>query len=138
MKYAKKTQVQPIPVEELSSRRSELLEKPQLDVEEAGELRISLLNAPSTQSCALLTILVPSIKNIQHDQPYALPYKDDGLVLLSLADEGSSSASSDCLIEDMQLSRMQAMAHKFYWHRERRCPITGSKCRSRKKEQRHC
>ena len=154
--------VQPIPVEQLSSRRSELLEKPQPDVVfdprpeqfrygtavRAEKLRISLLNAPSTQSCALLTILVPSIKSIQHDHPYALPYKDGGHVLSSLTHEDSLSASNDCLVEDIQLSRIQATVHKLcisdeqrlcleastreqnneLWHRERRCRITGSKC----------
>ena len=62
--------------------------------------------------------------------------------------EDSLSASNDCLVEDIQLSRVQATVHKLcipdeqrlcleastreqnneLWHRERRCRITGSKC----------
>ena len=78
--------VDPIPVEQLCSRRSELTKKAQGNVvydprpvQFAREdslslehLRCDLLNDRSTQSCALLTILVPSVQSIQQDHTYAL------------------------------------------------------------------
>ena len=75
-----------IPVEELCARRSELNNKMHKSViydprpeqfqkvlpSSIEQLRSDLLNDSCTKSCALLTILVPSVRSIQHDHTYAL------------------------------------------------------------------
>jgi hypothetical protein len=100
--------VDPIPVERLCSRRSELTKKGQGNVvyhprpvqyrseNSLSVERCDLLNDCCTQSCALLTILVPSVQSIQHVHTYALSalHRDTRVAsskTLNLTSEGNSS-----------------------------------------------
>ena len=97
-----------IPVEQLCARRSELNNKTHKSVvydprperfrevlpSSVEQLRCDLLNDSCTKSCALLTILVPSVHSIQHDHTYAI---QDGytLEISSRPKESNDPSESD-------------------------------------------
>ena len=153
--------VEPIPVDMLCSRRSELTNKSkktvvfdprpqQFRVESSvlvENLRCDLLNSRSTESCALLTVLVPSLLSIQHDHTYASPYKEVEQSHSELASSPSTAIEDSCLtsarseemqtvVEKLCLTSEQRQSLEFCtreqnnraWHQARRCRITGSKC----------
>ena len=116
--------VDPIPVDELCSRRLELTKKGQhtsvvydprsicLDQNSSlsiEKLRCDLMNSGSTQSCALLTILVPSKKSID-DHSYALAHFDQSSSGSASINTVSSNVcgDDDTLVgSDMQLENIE-------------------------------
>ncbi len=62
------------------------------------KLRCDLLNSHSTQSCALLTILVPAKNTIQQDHTYALTPSDQP-VSLKTADKSIIICDDDFIVE---------------------------------------
>ncbi len=161
--------VDPIPVDKLCSRRLELGNKgvspsvvfdPRLKCSKENitlsieKLRCDLLNSHSTQSCALLTILVPAKTTIQQDHTYALTPSDQP-VTLKTADKSIIICDDDfivehnpeeclleyqskmksvvdnlCIHEDQRLllETQTLQQNNYLWHKERRFRITGSKC----------
>lgn len=87
-------------------------------------LRCDLLNSCSTQSCALLTILVPSVKSIEHDHPYSLPCGDQPCSD-TISKAANNNEPSDVMIMRSDLSpemhtEMQTVVEKLYLTSEQR------------------
>ena len=145
----------PIPVEQLCSRRSELTEKGQGNVVydprpvqfrsenslSVEHLRCDLLKDCCTESCALLTILVPSVQSIQHDHTCARSelYTETQVVspkTPNLTSEGNSSYlqtdHSFTIVENLCLTNEQRLAleactrqqNDCTWHQTRQYRIT--------------
>ena len=156
--------VDPIPVDELSSRRSELMKRnhgsmvvydPRPHCYRKGSpasvenLRCDLLNTGDTKPCDFLTILVSSVRKIEHDHTYALPHNDaqqsnpevtasvtPAAEYCSLTD-AEHSAKVQTVMHELCLTnkeRLSVEAHtrdqyqNHEWYQARRYRITGSKC----------
>ena len=153
--------VDPIPVDQLTSRRNELTSKDRRSVvydprphcfrkecpASVERLRCDLLDANITGSYAFLTILVPTLKHIQHDHTYALPYQDVEASTPEVNTTCLTDSDTECEVM-MRSPEMLAAVEKLcigseqrellemgtreqnndLWHEARRYRITGSKC----------
>ena len=114
-KKLRSQKVYPIPVDQLTSRRNELTYKNRRSLiynprphcfrkecpASVERLHRDHLNANITGSCALLTILVPTLERIKYDHTYALPYPD---VEPSVQEEEPT-----CLTDQMQNVRLSCI-----------------------------
>ena len=148
-----------IPVEQLCARRSELSNKPHKSVvydprperfqkvppSSIEQLRTDLLNDRCTQSCALLTIFVPSVLSVQHDHTYAL---QDGGTQAMASKPKDLNHLSESIFENEHRDKIQVIMQSLTvtseqrasieastrqqndskWYEARQYRITGSKC----------
>ena len=148
-----------IPVEQLCARRSELSNKTHKSVaydprperfwevlpSSVEQLRYDLLKTHALiKSCALLTILVPSVQSIQHDHTYAIPDGDTQemsprpkeLNDYSESDTNQHRYELQVLVQNLFLTSVQRASLEAstrqqsgdVWYEARRYRITGSKC----------